>query len=490
MSAINTLRESHKSAESSAMKSGMGFAAQVHQPAGEVTSRYLVLLREDDVKSGIKFLDAAGMRLARGEDFGNKAFTAADVGDADALVFSELGVAVVNVPPDQLRGLGAAASTADSPIVTYARERVVYAAVVGRSSGSQFVGAYPDALIGGRRFEAEGFEMAAPGKQQSDSMAYWRGYRDALDALLRGKEPSGIARTFARITAEDEAVATWGLQATGAFRSSFSGQGVRVAVLDTGIDQSHPDFSQRAITAESFVTGEPAQDGHGHGTHCIGTACGPRRPDASRIAVPSSYGVAYEAEIFAGKVLNNAGRGVDGDIINGIRWAVQNECRIISMSLSAPVAPGTAPNPVFEELARRVLARGVVIICAAGNDSRRSLGLVRPVGHPANCPSVISVAAVDSGMEVAGFSNAGTAPERAVDISGPGVDVFSSFAVQTYARLDGTSMATPHVAGCAALWAQANPNITGRDLRALLLARGRTLSASPTDVGVGLVQAP
>ena len=153
----------------------------------------------------------------------------------------------------------------------------------------------------------------------------------------------------------DETQATWGLQATKVVNCCRTGTGIRVAVLDTGFDLQHPDFAGRTIKSKSFVTGEAVQDGHGHGTHCIGTALGREVPAGGR----PRYGVAYEAEIFAGKVLSNAGSGADTGILAGIEWAVANKCAVISMSLGAPTQPGQPFSQVFERVAcaRRRRAR-------------------------------------------------------------------------------------------------------------------------------------
>ena len=171
--------------------------------------------------------------------------------------------------------------------------------------------------------------------------------------------------------------------------TTFTGKGIRIAVLDTGFDSGHPDFVGRQVTRASFISGETADDGHGHGTHCIGTASGPRQPQT----LPA-YGVAPEAAIFAGKVLSNQGRGADGGILAGIDWAIRNTCTVISMSLGAPVAIG-AGSPPSTRRSPSALTAGSLIVAAAGNESSRP-GASLPVGHPANCPSIIAVAAVDS----------------------------------------------------------------------------------------------
>jgi len=133
--------------------------------------------------------------------------------------------------------------------------------------------------------------------------------------------------------------------------------------------------------SRSFVQGEDAQDGNGHGTHCAGIAAGPRVP----ISGPR-YGVAGEAQLYIGKVLGNEGGGGDGGVLEGINWAIENNCQVISMSLGSVTTPDQPYSRVFEEVARRAMAAGAVIIAAAGNDSERP-DHIAPVAHPANCPS-------------------------------------------------------------------------------------------------------
>jgi subtilisin family serine protease len=284
--------------------------------------------------------------------------------------------------------------------------------------------------------------------------------------------------------AADESVLTWGLQAVGADISTATGKGIKIAVLDTGFEKNHPDFTGRAITTKSFITGEDVQDGHGHGTHCIGTSAGPRKP-----ATAPGYGVAHEAEIFAGKVLSNAGSGSDGGILAGIDWAVSNGCAVISMSLGADVPVGTPPSQIYETVAQRAMAKGALIIAAAGNASQRP-ARIAPVGHPARCPSIIAVAAIDVNRQIAFFSSGSADKIGQVDVAGPGVDVYSSFKLpEKYARLRGTSMATPHAAGVAVLIAE-KTGARGFELWARLALSSLRLPLPSTDVGGGLVQAP
>ncbi len=201
--------------------------------------------------------------------------------------------------------------------------------------------------------------------------------------------------------------------------------------------------------------------------------------------------MAYEAEIFAGKVLGNRGFGSDGGILAGIDWAVTNGCAVISMSLSAPVGAGQSFSQIYENVGVRALNAGSLIVVAAGNDSRRS-GFIAPVGHPANCPSILAVAAIDQKLRIASFSNGGINPDGGgVDIAAPGVDIRSSVPRnKLYKEMSGTSMATPHVAGIAALFAESDPNLRGNALWMALVSRTRRLDLPSRDVGMGLVQAP
>jgi subtilisin family serine protease len=261
--------------------------------------------------------------------------------------------------------------------------------------------------------------------------------------------------------------------------------------LDTGIDITHPDFAGRQIVSKSFINGEDAQDKNGHGTHCIGTACGPKDPST----LPR-YGIAYNAEIFAGKVLSNRGSGTDGGILAGIEWAIASGCQVISMSLGAPTRPGDTYSKIYEQVGQRALQRGTLIIAAAGNESRDTstggrLSPPNPVGYPANAPSLMAVAALDAQLQIAAFSNGSINPDGGqIDIAGPGVNVYSTWPMSTrYRSISGTSMATPHVSGIAALYAEATGQ-TGLNLWGLLMRDAQRLLLPSADVGVGLVQAP
>ena len=142
----------------------------------------------------------------------------------------------------------------------------------------------------------------------------------------------------------------------------------------------------------------------------------------------------------------------------------------------------------YEVIADICLDAGCLIVAAAGNESRRPFRIA-PVGSPANCPSILSVAALTPDLDAASFSNGGINPGQAVDIAAPGVDILSSVP-GGHDRFDGTSMATPHVAGIAALYAELDPKFRGRALWAILMQQARGLPLPGRDVGRGLVQAP
>ncbi len=418
----------------------------------QFTGRYLVLIAEDDGAAAEKTLaKAAGLKaVAHSADFKTQDFTPEAVADADAVVLSEIGVMVVDGDSDQMAAV--AAMDDDSKGVEMREPEQVCYAIQDLDDDAGFA--------------------ASP--------AYVRGFRDGVDrlaeALLHGPDEGADE---AAVAALSESQFTWGLQAVQAHSSCHSGKGIRLAVLDTGMDLGHPDFKGRRISRQSFVPGQQVQDGHGHGTHCIGTAAGPKSPGQ----LPR-YGVAHEAAIYAGKVLSNGGSGGDGGILAGINWAVASKCQIVSMSLGAPVPVGAGPSAIYEQVARRALNAGTLIVAAAGNNGRR------PVSRPANSPSIMAVSAIDRRFRLASFSNIGINPNGGqIDLTGPGVDVRSSWPMpRRYRTINGTSMATPHVAGCAALHAQAT-GLRGAALWQALVSSARRLSLPSNEVGAGLVQA-
>ncbi len=236
----------------------------------------------------------------------------------------------------------------------------------------------------------------------------------------------------------------WGIsrvQAQSAHNRGVTGSGVRVAVLDTGIS-THEDLNVRG--GVSFVAGEPGyQDGNGHGTHVAGTI-------AALNNSVGVLGVAPNAELYAVKVLGASGSGSISGIAQGLQWAGDNGMHIANMSLGS-----SAPSATLEQAVNAATSRGVLVIAASGNSGAGS------VGYPARYANAMAVGATDQNNNRASFSQYGAG----LDIVAPGVGVQSTYPGNRYASLNGTSMATPHVAGVAALVKQKNPSWSNVQVR-------------------------
>jgi subtilisin len=322
------------------------------------------------------------------------------------------------------------------------------------------------------------------------SYDYEKGYRDGMVAALKKSAP-GHRETDAYVMNDvkrkfnDTPEVTWGIKATGVGFSPYTGKGINIAILDTGVFKQHEDLKGRKITTKKFVTSGKAGDVDGHGSHCTGIACGFHDKDGLR------YGVANEAHIFAGKVLNDQGEGTDGGILAGIEWAIASKCRVISMSLGAATEPDEPYSKTYENVAKRAIKHGALIVAAAGNESNRPT-LVAPVGHPANCPSIMAVGAVDNALKIASFSCGGINKNGGqVDIVAPGVSIYSMVNSQgEHEKWDGTSMATPFVAGIAGLYFEQNKTASPLDVWAMIAQHAKRLNLRSVDGGSGLVQAP
>ncbi len=312
---------------------------------------------------------------------------------------------------------------------------------------------------------------------------------------------------------------TWGVEAVGATRTSFDGAGVKVAVLDTGIDPDHTSFTGVQLVMKNFTGGADTDpDRQGHGTHCAGTIFG-RDVDQSRIGVAPGIATAL-----IGKVLGDDGGGSSEMLFDGMQWARREGAKVISMSLGFDL-PGAVVDlikqgwpeklaasvalesyrenlRIFDSImamfdAQAALDGGLIVVAAAGNESERQIAPNFEVSAslPAAANGVISVGAAGlgaQGLSIANFSN--TNPI----LSGPGVDVISAKLGGGLIALQGTSMACPHVAGCTALWWQALSDgsvpltadaVTAR-LRASADAAVFADDVDIADRGEGLVQAP
>lgn len=315
-------------------------------------------------------------------------------------------------------------------------------------------------------------------------MHYLRGMRDAIDMVLGQIGGRAAPTLFAPPVAASQAVThSWCLEMIGVHAHTPTGGNVTVAILDTGVDPNHPDLMHHFVGGrgmESFVNGMRAVDGHGHGTHCAGVVAGTIAPQAG-----PRYGVAPGVTLLIGKVLDDNGDGDDDQIMAGIQWAVAQGADIISMSLGSRRPLDGRFSAPYERLARVLARRGILLIAAAGNDSQRPKAIA-PINNPGACPSFKAVAAVDRWSNIAPFS-CGEDNIAKVAISAPGMGVHSAWKGGNYKLLSGTSMATPHVAGAAALWVERlgkRPDLWDS------ISKATRRLAPASDFGAGLVRVP
>ncbi len=208
-----------------------------------------------------------------------------------------------------------------------------------------------------------------------------------------------------------------------------TGDPIKVAIIDTGIDLNHPDLKDNI--KEGMNTINPRKtynDDNGHGTHVAGIV-------AALDNTIGVVGVGPKIDLYIVKSLNAAGSGYLSDIIEGLEWAIQKRVQVINMSLGTPV-----DVPSFREAVKKVYNAGILQVAAAGNEGGA-------VNYPAAYPEVIAVSATDQNDQIASWSSRG--PE--IDLAAPGVSIYSTYKGSSYKTLSGTSMAAPHVAGVAAL---------------------------------------
>lgn len=293
-------------------------------------------------------------------------------------------------------------------------------------------------------------------------------YINSSLAAIRVGEYADFIPSAAAPRAAVTAEMPWGVKRVnaGAAWSRTMGQGVKVGIIDTGMDYTHPDLKANyAGGYNALDASKTPLDDNGHGTHVAGTV-GAVSDGAGVV------GVAPKASLYAVKVLNAQGSGSYSGIVDGIQWAVNNKMNVVNMSLGSP-----SGSPAIQKAVEAAYKAGVTLVMAAGNDSG-------PVNYPAKYPQAIAVAASDSADKIASFSSRG--PEIAV--IAPGVAVYSTYMGGIYKSLSGTSMASPHVAGLAALAVGAGAK-TPAEVRKALVGAAVTIGLQPSEQGAGLVDA-
>ncbi|GAB3619866.1 S8 family serine peptidase [Glutamicibacter endophyticus] len=271
-----------------------------------------------------------------------------------------------------------------------------------------------------------------------------------LDARMA---PNEVALDPATGVAQSGAPDAWDL--------GFTGDGTKVAVLDTGYDSGHPDLTDQVAAAKDF-TGEGIEDRQGHGTHVASTIAG------SGAADPTKAGMAPDSDLLIGKVLGAYG-GQTSWIIEGMEWAVAQEADVVNMSLGS-TEPTDCTDPMALASEKLSAQSKTLFVVAAGNS-----GLRETVSSPGCAEGVLTVGAVDAQGDPADFSSRGaTLGEHRVkpDLAAPGVNILGAKVgggdTDPYQSMSGTSMASPHVAGAAALLRQAHPDYTAQQLKSAL----------------------
>lgn len=279
-----------------------------------------------------------------------------------------------------------------------------------------------------------------------------------------------------------------------AWQAGFDGTGVKIAVLDTGVDKTHADLKNQVVGEKNFSDSPDTTDRVGHGTHVASIAAGTGAASGGALK-----GVAPGAKVISGKVLDDRGYGSDSALIAGMEWAVAEGADVVNLSLGSRDFPGV--DPVEAAVDRLSAEKGVLFAVAAGNNGAGE----STVGSPGSADAALTVGAVDAKDVLAEFSSRGPrVGDGAVkpDLTAPGVGIAAAAAPGSrldtapgaqhpapgYLRLGGTSMATPHVAGAAALLKQKNPGWTGTELKGALTASTKDGSAGVQQQGTGRVQ--
>ena len=310
------------------------------------------------------------------------------------------------------------------------------------------------------------------------------------DAVTNGdKAASGIAHVWldgVRKASLDKSVPQIG--APTAWAAGYNGKGVKIAVLDTGVDTTHPDLKDQVIASKNFTSAADASDHFGHGTHVASIAAGTGAKSHGKYT-----GVAPGAKILNGKVLDDTGSGDDSGILAGMEWAAAEGASVVNLSLGGYDTPEI--DPLEAEVNKLSEQKGILFAIAAGNEGPES------IGSPGSAADALTVGAVDGNDKLADFSSTGPAADGSIkpDVTAPGVDITAAAAKGSvidqevgenppgYLTISGTSMATPHVAGAAAILKQEHPDWGFQELKAALTGSAKGGKYTPFEQGTGRI---
>lgn len=360
--------------------------------------------------------------------------------------------------------------------------------IVQQSAGTRAAGTVHNGLVRGRALASvHGYAARLPHGAAATFGAKLRAGAgsDAERATTVRAALGGVQHVWLdrRVSAAEVDANLTQIGAPTAWQAGLSGAGIKVAVLDTGIDASHPDLAGQVVASAAFDGSPDAVDHHGHGTHVASLIAGTgAASDGAR------RGVAYGAKLVVGKVLDDNAEGSESDIIAGMQWAVAQGSRVVNMSLGGLVQ-NTDDDPMVRALQDLSASSGALFVVAAGN-SGPSNGTIEV---PGAAPAALTVGAVDSQDRMVFFSSRGptAGPNRLKpDITAPGVNIIGARAgggtTDPYTTISGTSQATPQVAGAAALLMQQHPDWTGQQVKAALMVTATPgVGATAYDQGAG-----